>query len=239
MDVAIDKANIDNLTGLWRLMGATVAQQGWWQSNSWPRRCWQDWDNRADIGLQALVELVPEDYLCPVWAVGDGTVELEAGLRSAGFEMGLQQWAMVLPLAGAEPAPSTGRLELSTIDSDADAAQWSRICGQAFGYRIDAAVIDRIRRHPDVEVLWAACKGVRVATAILYRTGSVVGVHQVGVPPEWQGQGIARELMWQLVARTKAMGAEYLCLQASAAGEPLYLSMGFKTQFGMRSYRRG
>ncbi|GAA0784078.1 GNAT family N-acetyltransferase [Marinobacterium sediminicola] len=238
MSVSIDKANIDNLTSLWRLMGATQITDGLQQSIGWPRRCWLDWDNRNDSVQFSLVDRVPEGYLCPIWAAGVETAELEEGLLAAGFEMGLQQRAMVLPLLGAERIANTGRLQLSTPGNADEAAAWSELCGRAFGYQIDAEIIDRVRQQPDVEVLWGVRDGVPVATAIVYHTGSILGVHQVGVSPEQQGRGVARELMQMLVARAQARKARYLCLQASAAGEPLYLRMGFQPQFTIRSYRR-
>ncbi|MBA4502679.1 GNAT family N-acetyltransferase [Marinobacterium marinum] len=232
------KANIDNLTGLWRLMRADRLSSGLWQSECWPRRCWGGWEDGLNSTGQALLREAPVGYLCPIWDVGVETADVENDLLAGGFEMGLQQRAMVLPLHEVEPIESTLTLNLSAIGSEQDAAIWAEVCGRAFGYHIDVGVIDRLRNLPEVEVLWATREGAVVATAILYHSGAVTGVHQVGVPPELQGQGIARELMWQLVARLKTTAVESLCLQASAAGEPLYLNMGFKPQFLMRSYRR-
>ncbi len=239
MDLSLDKANIDNLTGLWQLMGAQTEGDGLNRSLSWPRRCWLEWEHRGEYEALHVPARIPPGYLYPIWDAGEQTVAREQQLAASGFDMGLQQLAMFLPLDEQGPGSKSGRLELSLLEHAGDAETWACLCGRAFGYSIDTSVIERLLQQPDVEVLWAKCDGVPVATAILYRTGSVVGVHQVGVPPEQQGRGIARELMQQLVARVRAMGARYLCLQASAAGEPLYLSMGFQPQFTIRSYRRG
>ncbi len=238
MDLSLDKANIDNLTGLWQLMGVQAGGDGLNRSLSWPCRCWLEWERRGEYEALNVPARIPPGYLCPIWDAGEQTVALEQQLVASGFEMGLQQLAMVLPLDDQEPGRQSGRLDLSLLEHAGDAEAWADLCGRAFGYSIDVSVIERLLQQPDVEVLWAKCDGVPVATAILYRTGAVVGVHQVGVPPEQQGKGIARELMQQLVARAQAMGAEHLCLQASAAGEPLYHSMGFQTQYTIRSYRR-
>lgn len=238
MEHTLEKANIDNLTGLWRLMGATESGNGLQQSISWPRRCWLGWDHRQDSMPLDLARNVPAGYLCPIWAAGEETAAQEASLLAAGFEMGLQQLAMVLPLVQNPLLPETPSLSLHLIENESDSAAWSDLCGRAFGYQIDADVIEQLRQQPGVEVLWAVREGEPVATAILYQTESVAGVHQVAVPPEQQGRGIARELMQWLIARARAKGAEHVCLQASAAGEPLYRSMGFQPQFTIRSYRR-
>ncbi len=238
MNMSLDKANIDNLTGLWQRMGAQAESNGLSRSLSWPRRCWLGWDHRREYESLHIQAAIPSGYLCPIWDAGETTAGLERQLLASGFEMGLQQRAMVRPLDQRPVVPETWSLQLRLIESAVEATAWSVLCGRAFGYQIDAAVIDRVRQQPGVQVLWAMRQGAPVATAILYQTGPVTGVHQVGVPPEQQGRGIARELMQQLVARVQAQGAEYLCLQASAAGEPLYLGMGFQPQFSIRSYRR-
>lgn len=238
MDKLLEHANLENLTCLWQLMGATQIAAGLQQSISWPRRCWQHPDHQA-AEWSEVIEHIPDNYLFPVWRAGEANVELEQALRRQGLEIGLEQLAMVLPLDTDMPSPDHPRLDVSLIESHVQAEQWSNLCGRAFGYTLDAEVIDQLRQQPDVDVLWASLNGEPIATAILYRTGPVTGVHQVGVPPELQGQGIARELMLMLLARIQSAGAEYVCLQASAAGEPLYRKLGFRPQFRIRSYRRG
>ncbi len=238
MDKLLEHANLENLTGLWQLMGATQVTEGLQQSISWPRRCWQHPDQQA-AEWSEIIEHIPANYLFPVWRAGEASVALEQALRRQGLEIGLEQLAMVLPLDTEMPSPDHPRLDVRLIESHEQAEQWSSLCGRAFGYSLDAEVIDQLRQQPDVDVLWASLNGEPIATAILYRTGPVTGIHQVGVPPELQGQGIARELMLMLLKRARSAGAEYVCLQASAAGEPLYHKLGFQPQFRIRSYRRG
>ncbi len=238
MDARLDQANIDNLTGLWRLMGAAQTPDGFHQSGSWPARYWRNWTQRDERLSLAQIKHIPTGCLFPVWQSGDDTRELEQQLSSQGFEVGLEQLAMVLPLGDSLETKDTHSLKLSLIKGPADAEVWADVCGRAFGYSLDARVIDQLQYQPNVEVLWAERDEQVVATAILYRTGPVVGVHQVGVPPEFQGQGVARAVMEVLLLRAKSLGAEYVSLQASAAGEPLYHKLGFQPQFKIRSYRR-
>lgn len=232
-----ERANIDNLIGLWQLMGATQVAEGLYRSTRWPHRCWHSPDRQAAEGRNAIA-CIPAHYLFPVWHAGESSRVLESALSQHGLEVGLEQLAMILPLEAYTPPPADARLNVSLIDSRQQARQWSDLCGRAFGYRLDVDVIDQLRRQADVEVLWARGEGRPLATAILYRTGPVMGVHQVGVPPELQGQRIAYAFMCALLARAQSAGAEYVCLQASAAGEPLYRKLGFQPQFSIRSYRR-
>ncbi len=238
MDERLNQINIDNLTGLWQLMGAERAAVGLHQSGSWPRRYWRDWAQRHEPLSTAIIEDIPAGYLFPVWQSDENTADLEQQLQDQGLAPGLEQLAMILPLEHEFSCKQESTLALSTINGEEDAEIWADVCGRAFGYSLDAAVIDQLLHHPGVEVLWATRDEQVVATAIMYRTGSVLGVHQVGVPPELQGQGIARAVMEALLVRAKASGAEYVTLQASAAGEPLYRKLGFLSQFKIRSYRR-
>lgn len=237
METQLERANVDNLIGLWQLMGAKQTEGGLHCSIRWPYRCWRSPARQAADGLSA-IECIPAHYLFPVWHAGESSRILESALSQHGLEVGLEQLAMILPLEAYTPPPAGVRLDVRLIDSRQQARQWSDLCGRAFGYRLDVDVIDQLRRQADVEVLWAWGEGRPLATAILYRTGPIMGVHQVGVPPELQGQRIAYALMCELLARAQSAGAEYVCLQASAAGEPLYRKLGFQPQFSIRSYRR-
>lgn len=72
----------------------------------------------------------------------------------------------------------------------------------------------------------------------MYKTGDVIGVHLIGVPAEYRGKGIARAIMNYVIQLSIEIGSQYLTLQASSAGEPLYRSLGFKEQFLIKNYRR-
>lgn len=52
-------------------------------------------------------------------------------------------------------------------------------------------------------------------------------VSSVYTKPEYRRQGIARTLMENLMARSRAMRMSRLVLNASAMGRPLYLDLGF------------
>lgn len=238
MEYSLNKANIDNLTGLWRLMGMAEQSGGLARSARWPYRIWLEWDQHDQYTDQDLPNRIPPGYLCPIWDAGAETAELESGLLKSGFEVGLQQLAMVLPLNTDVSNTDASTCELKILHSRAETERWSVLCGHAFGYQVDTDVIERVRLQPGVEVLWYERQGEPIATAVLYQTGTVAGVHLVGVSPEYQGQGVARALMQTLVVRAQGRGATHLFLQASAAGEPLYRSMGFVPQFSIRSYRR-
>jgi GNAT superfamily N-acetyltransferase len=70
--------------------------------------------------------------------------------------------------------------------------------------------------------------GTRVVTAPL---PLVVNVY---TEPPWRGKGIARVLMQEVMDWARIQGADRVVLHASAAGRPLYQSLGFMPTNEMR-----
>lgn len=237
----LDKANIDNLTALWRTMGAApvagAAGSGWHANTHWPHRYWCDWGREPTLNGQALPARLPSRAMVPVWAAGEDNSPFEQALIARGLGVCLEQRAMHLSLSEwvAEPRDE---LRIRPVTGAGLVAGWTRLGSRAFGYDIDERVIRRIAGDPGVRLLLAEREGQAVATALLYKTGSVIGVHQVGVPPELQGQGIAYGLMLRLIAACRDWGGHHITLQASSAGEGLYRRLGFEPSFRIRSYRR-
>ncbi|TLM79323.1 GNAT family N-acetyltransferase [Microbulbifer harenosus] len=236
---ALDKANIDNLTALWTAMGATPLPDhaGVLACDRWPNRFWFPREGAlpAAESLKTLLRQLPARAMVPVFAQDP---ELEQGLRDAGYGVALEQQAMHLDLAHWQPAPAAGGLPLHRVRSADEAASWTEVCSAAFSYHIDAAVIEQLVRHPDASLWWAERNGEMVATALLFRTGVVTGIHMVGVPEDFRGLGIARSLMQAVLTHCQASGARYTTLQASRMGEGLYRQLGFEHRFQIASFRR-
>ena len=83
---------------------------------------------------------------------------------------------------------------------------------------------------------FAACDGERlIGTAFACPQGAFATIGLVVVSPDYQGQGIGRQLMELALEACKPATA---ILNASAAGAPLYLSQGF-VEFGTLEQRQG
>lgn len=238
-DKALDKANIDNLTALWRAMGTRAASgvPGLHASAGWPDRCWFDWGEEPAAPAGDLLAHLPPTAMVPVWAADERNSPLEQALVRDGFAVCLEQRAMHLNLdgwTGTSPAP----LQLARVTSLSQVESWTGACSRAFGYRIDVAPIRRIARDPAVRLLQARVDGRLAATALLYKTGGVIGVHQLGVLPEYRGRGVAGALMRNILAACREWQGRFVTLQSSVAGEGLYRKLGFVPRFNIRSYRR-
>lgn len=238
-DKALDKANIDNLTALWRAMGTRPDSgiAGLHASAGWPNRWWFDWGEEPAAPEDDLLAQLPPQATVPLWAADERKNPLERALASSGFAVCLEQRAMHLNLdSWADVSP--GELQLSRVASLPQVESWTDICSRAFGYPIDVAVIQRIAKDPAVRLLQARIEEKVVATALLYKTGTVIGMHQAGVPPEYRGKGIAGALMRNILTACGEWQGRFVTLQASAAGEGLYRKLGFESRFRIDSYRR-
>jgi GNAT superfamily N-acetyltransferase len=240
----INKANIDNLTGLWKTMGVrsnvSHAVRELNASTSWPNRYWFDWgtDTGQIATISEMLAGFPQRSITPVWDGPDQCVSLlEQTMIEHRFTVLFEQTAMYLDLvphsASQWPAGNVAR-----IHTPRDIETWTNIASESFGYDIDISVIHSVADDPDIQLLLAYCEGRAVATAMLYKTADVVGVHQVGVAEKYQGRGIAHSLMRQVIGTCIAWQGKYITLQASVAGEALYKRLGFRPQFSIRNYQR-
>ncbi len=251
----MDQANLTNLTQLWQKYGAkTLVSQGHteWKTNlSWPYRCWLDRPllelNSQHFTSEALSGLVqaPEHAFLSLWPraakfADDYAAQVEQVLDTKRWQVSFEQVAMYKTLDPKVDYKASERRDFSLVEvsSDHELQLWLDVASAAFNYQIDRAVIAGLLGDPDIKVLLAYQGQQAVASALLYKTGEVIGLHQVGVKPACQGQGIARDLMQNLIAICADWQGRYLVLQASAAGLPLYQQLGFVTQFTITNYQQ-
>ena len=251
---ALNKSNIDNLTSLWQKFGAhPVATLGMTElhgNNLWPNRYWFDWDTfTTEKANQVISQLpifcselkqLPKLAIVPVWlapnALTSSSEKLEQCLIDSGFKLGFEQVAMYLDIQ-EYTAETRQSIEVKEIRSSQDIQTWVEIASDSFGYEIDTSVIQALAGDADVRLLLGYDEGRAVASAMLYKTADIIGVHQVGVAQKYQGKGIAYSLMQHVIRVCNAWHGKYIMLQASDAGKMLYKRLGFKQQFLIRNYQ--
>lgn len=259
----VDQANIHNLTSLWAKYGAKkldlrseeqdceVPEQ--YINTLWPHRCWGQATSLPRC--LPLIKQLPQSAILPIWPLRNGmsnihfpTVDLsqiENELAQDDWHCILEQTAMFLALPGDSsdsvmfPVQAREGWGIKTVKTDLEISQWIDIVSEAFGYTIDRPVIDNLINDADLQILMASQDETPVASALIYKTGATIGIHQVGVKTDCQGKGIARRFMQQIVERCLLWGGTNIVLQASTAGKPLYESLGFQSQFLIKSYQKG
>jgi ribosomal protein S18 acetylase RimI-like enzyme len=153
--------------------------------------------------------------------------------------------AAEMPLMGDTPgmvlerrladAPVPAGVTLRVVETDADAAAFARVSGEAYatyGMPSDCAptVLGRldVMRAPHIVSVLATLDGDAVAAAMVILTHGIGGVYWVGTRPAARGKGLA-ELCTRTVGNVAFdRGASFVVLQASQMGEPIYRRMGYR-----------
>lgn len=245
--------NHQNLLSLWHLYGAVELDPQYnsiWHNTDWPNRCWLEHSNNTNEMLSnselypnflEKLSLLSTETTFSVFhsqeiSDASGNEALIGALAEADLQRSFTQMAMHLPL------PKWNRLKLDnqlSIKSIADANQfdeWAAIGSDAFGYQINPSKISGASTKKGITCLLVDYKEVPAATALMYKTGRTMGIHQVAVKSNFQGQGIARNLMIELINHCQETGIDNIVLQSSDAGKPLYDSLGFKELYEIHNY---
>ena len=255
----IDQANIFNLKSLWQQYGSQVhrvyndkgklAQPNLHINTHWPHRCW--FDGGIAQNDFSWLSNVPKTTIFPIWpTLSEKEDKVKAGTELKLIEKQLQkkhwhcmfeQTAMFLSLSDDaneyRVEPRIG-FTINRVTTAQDITLWLSIVSDAFGYSVERTVIEKLINDHDMQILMAYQNDQAVASAILYKTGDIIGIHQVGVKKDCQGKGFARSFMKEIIAACHLWQGKEIVLQASSSGKPLYEQLGFKAQFLIKSYQR-
>lgn len=195
-------------------------------------------------------ETIVDDVLAHYGSLGMPFVvifrdDLVPGLADACTRRGMvehwQEPLMVLdPIPEAVPERPAG-LEIVRL-SQANLAPYVRVVGEGFG--MPAPMVTRLFGPWLVELEGFAgflglIDGVPVATSALYAAEGLAGVYNVATLAEHRGRGIGEAMTWAAADAGREAGLGISILQASRAGEPVYLRMGYRTPAHYRQFERG
>jgi len=239
--VNIVKANIDNLTSLWREVStpfqAYFSHAGfdysYLENSEWPNRLWfRKHMTRESIPLiKEKLLSVSSALTIPYWHIaGD---DLSQRLESAGFSTQFEQVGMSLKLK--RPYKVSGGLKLHLVANKHEALLWSELFKKSFGYTIHSKIV--LKSMHKIDYFLAYDQDLAVGTAIAYDTNEVMGVHSVGIPPAMRRKGYAGQIMKLLINSAVKGNYTYMTLQASDMGKHLYLKLGFQEDFLIKNYK--
>lgn len=114
--------------------------------------------------------------------------------------------------------------------------EWARIAGDltaaAFSLPRDAvarAMDPAISAASAADVYLAFDGETPMSAVTITRSGNTAGVWTMSTPPEHQGKGMGRALLSRIIEQLRREGVKRFYLFATAAGFPLYTSLGFVT----------
>lgn len=131
--------------------------------------------------------------------------------------------------------PSKHGMRFVKVSNNSELNVWCNIASAAFGYTVDKTKVQPLMGTNNITITLGFKGNKPAATGLLLKTKHTVGIHQVGVLPALQGQGVATAIMHNLLASSVKQDANYAVLQASDAGAPLYRKLGFCQQFAIRN----
>ena len=249
-----DIENHQNLLSLWHLYGAVPLDPQSnviWRNTDWPHRCWLEQpesleellsDKQSRMSLQEILASAPAETIFSIFhseALSNASAN-EAFINhmaKAGRQRSSNQLAMYLPLASWHCPKPDIQLAMKRITDADEFDKWAAIGSDAFGYKINPKIITGLSDKNGIRCFLVDYQEEPVATALMYQTGSTMGIHQVAVKSSHQGQGIARNLMTALIGHCKNMGLDSVVLQASDAGKPLYDSLGFRDLYEIHNFQ--
>ncbi|CAA0125633.1 Uncharacterised protein [BD1-7 clade bacterium] len=247
--VKIDQANIDNLTQLWSAYQADTqvfTHVTLKKNRSWPHRLWLS-GCKLDAQLLATVaEHSAADAKLPIWPdlasnnKADAITAMEDLINNNPTWLeAMRHTAMALDLKSAindsqRPLGTTPTaMQIHQVKNASDIATWVVTGSEAFGYTIDPEIIQQMVERDNVYIYTGIepTTGLAAATGLLFITGDIAGIHQIGVPATFRGKGYANQMMQALIQQAKDTGATTAVLQASVAGQPVYEKLGFTPLF--------
>ncbi|MFT7619999.1 MAG: GNAT superfamily N-acetyltransferase [Planctomycetota bacterium] len=241
-------ANIHNLASFWASCGVEQnlgsSAVTFSRSTLWPGRLWFEYEaTPSALDAESALELLArntKDGLLPIWNMGSD--EYRDRLIRAGYEVQLEQVAMAMALdrdsIDLTSSKDDSHFDFITIDSEPGIRAWTEAASRAFGYPIDEASIARSFKDPHCVLVAALRDGKMVGTGLRFDTDMVAGFHMVGVDSSNRRQGLAKKIMHYMLGQALEDGVQFSTLQASQAGESLYLKLGYKRQFVIQTLGR-
>ncbi len=203
--------------------------------------------DRADEVVRQVVTRLDTLGIDALWFVlPDSTPELPVTLMRYGFTYSRDWKSMALDLSAFSPGsglPAGVKVREVACQDDVDA--WAQVVVASYGFD------DGVRRHYGRHLVAqngtveGSCHnylglldGRPVATAVLFEGKEAAGINFVGTLPDARNRGIATAMMQHVLQEAKARGYRIATLNASEAGHPLYLRLGFADCFAMAIYSR-
>lgn len=218
--------NLNNLNYFWQALKVDE-KNGKFTHKSWPNKHWQ-----ADFNLPDLISAKNLPFNKVVSTVNELAEPENRGLAIKG-----QLEIMNLKLEQVRNLPNeSSHVNIVKLLLGDDISKWVKGCSEAFGYEIDADVIQHLLKNSNASIFAYMIDGEIAGTAISYKTDNTLGIHQLGTTPNYRKMGVALALMEHILVQASNLRCELVSLQASKAGLHMYEKLGFKPLGKLTSY---
>lgn len=237
----IKSQNISNLISLWETVGSAfqniIRHNGfsycYITGSEWPNRLWFDKDEPLKETIKAAVEIThssPVPLFVTYWGGNSNTFQI--AMEALAFIKKAEQIGMSLRLE--QEYKSLHRIRLQRVSKENEANLWAEIYSQSFGYTISAATLINTKDAISYYLIYMGKQ--LIGTVITHHTKNTIGIHGMGILPQFRKQGFAEEAMATLLNMAFHNNIPWATLQSSAMGKRLYMNMGFTEDFSMTTY---
>lgn len=154
------------------------------------------------------------------------TTDLDVLLLARGFQLGWQPCWMALEISAMRPTFALPKDLLIRPDNE---TSLHTIATLPYAGKENCGDINLRQLNPEQVQRFVALKQERVvAHALVLLGGGVAGIYNVGVVPEFRGQGIGKAIVTAACLHAFHKGYHYATLNANPIGRPIYEQLGFK-----------
>lgn len=232
--------NIYNLTSLWQTVGEKhnsffslpSIEYSIVKNSQWPNRLWFIQEASDELIHQAKhqLETISTKLIVPIWDLGN--LKLDTILNRLKFQLLFQQIGM--SFEPKEIIETSHIIDFKEVSNATEADLWSEVFRKSFGYEINSNIL--LKTHESINYIVVYKENDAVGTVITHETNGTLGIHAMGVTPQYRKQGIANEIMANVINSAIEQNINLLTLQASDMGKDLYIRLGFEEQFVVRNY---
>jgi hypothetical protein len=177
------------------------------------------------------------------WYVGPSSTppELEEHLETRGFTTDWALRGMALELENVLPREPPPGLSIRAIENPRSLETCVDIAARSYGFDdISSPLFKKTYLNfgcsPSKRWFQGTMNGVPVATSLLVLHGALAVTWLVATLPEERGRGIGTAMTLETLLLAKELGYDYVVLQASESGLPVYERMGFKEYCKVKEY---
>ena len=232
--------NTNNLKSLWKAMGRVSGKYVESDAFSycvvpdsdWPNRVWLT-EEVSDLSIKAVSKIMRDSNIPMTLSHWSDFKNNSSDLYECyGFTKKSEQIGMSLILKQKFSHPN--RIRLERVINKEQVSIWESLYPQSFGYKIP---LDRLLKNRENFLFFIIYSDIRaIGTVSTLSTENNIGIHGLGIIPDYRKRGFAEEVMAYLLNKAIEDGKKLALLQSSEMGVNIYLKLGFSKDFLMENY---
>lgn len=206
-----------------------------------------DWPNRVyhldkkGVNHQTILDLlqkIGQNELPNLLTVPEDS-ELQEYLESVGMFQWFTQRGMAIQLTEPLPEPLNDLQQIKRVESIEEATLFSEIASKGFQNNVDPSIMVALMKNAyRVKLFIGKHYNVFASCGLLfYDSKGNAGLYMIATLPEYRGLGLGKNMTIRLMNECIKDEVSFCSLQASPAGEPVYLKLGFKPFKNIYTYK--